>query len=90
MSTPLVRGGGDTILRAHGDDPGHKLRRVYGEMLLQVCRDYPGLPDPRTLSLSEIRFYYEGLRAELREHTKPKPQAAPSRSYGARPRKARR
>lgn len=31
-------------------------------MLRQICRDYPGLPDPRTLSLSEIRFFYDGLR----------------------------
>ena len=45
---------------------------VHTEMLLQVCRDYPGLPDPRTLQLCEIRFFYEGLRAELKEHTKPK------------------
>ena len=44
---------------------------VYGEMLLQICRDYPGLPDPRELSLSEIRFFYEGIRAELKKHTRP-------------------
>lgn len=43
-------------------------------MLLQICREYPGLPDPRTLSLTEIRFFYEGLRAELKRHTKPKPK----------------
>lgn len=45
---------------------------VYTEMLYQICRDYPGLPDPRTLRAREIRFFYEGLRAELEEHTKPK------------------
>jgi hypothetical protein len=45
---------------------------VYGEMLLQICRDYPGLPDPRTLTACEIRFFYEGLRGELRHATKPK------------------
>lgn len=45
---------------------------VHTEMLLQVCRDYPGLPDPRTLKASEIRFFYDGLRAELKHHTKPK------------------
>ena len=44
---------------------------VYSEMLLQVCRDYPGLPDPRTLTISEIRWFYEGLRAELRRNTDP-------------------
>jgi hypothetical protein len=40
-------------------------------MLLQICRDYPGLPDPRSLTMSEIRFFYEGLRSELRRFTKP-------------------
>ena len=41
-------------------------------MLLQICMDYPGLPDPRTLEDYEIKFFYEGLRKELKEHTKPK------------------
>ena len=41
-------------------------------MLIQICRDYPGLSDPRTLTMSEIRFFYDGLRGELKEHTKPK------------------
>ena len=50
----------------------HRLPTVYREMLLQVCRDYPGLPDPRTLSMSEIRFFYEGLRGELERATAPK------------------
>jgi hypothetical protein len=44
--------------------------RVHVEMLLQVCRDYPGLPDPRTLTMSEVRFFYDGLRAELSRNTK--------------------
>ncbi len=35
-------------------------------MLLQVCRDYPGLGDFRTLELFEIRYFYEGLRADLK------------------------
>ncbi len=52
----------------------HRMHAVYGEMLLQVCREYPSLPDPRTLRNSEIRFFYEGLRAELKERTKPRPK----------------
>jgi len=36
-------------------------------MLLQICRDYPGLPDPRTMTLTEIRFFYDGLRPEIRK-----------------------
>jgi hypothetical protein len=43
-------------------------------MLLQICADYPGLPDPRTLSMTEIEFFYEGIRASLREASKPRPK----------------
>lgn len=49
---------------------GHVINLVYTEMLLQICRDYPGLPDPRTLRFREIKFFYNGLRAELIKHTK--------------------
>jgi len=66
-----VRGGEDARLHALRGEPGHTLLPVYGEMLLQVCRDYPGVPDPRTLTMAEIRFFYSGLRAELKKHTKP-------------------
>jgi hypothetical protein len=76
VATPLVRAGEDAWLpndRETGK-PTHTLIPVYREMLLQICRDYPGLPDPRTLSMAEVRFFYEGLRGELREHTKPRPK----------------
>ena len=41
-------------------------------MFLQICRDYTGLPDVRFLKAREIRFFYDGLRIELKEHTKSK------------------
>jgi hypothetical protein len=41
-------------------------------MLWQIARDYPGLPDPRTLAVNEIVFFYNGLRVELKKHTRPK------------------
>jgi len=66
--TPLVRRGENAIL-PRGD---HRMPLVYGEMFLQVCRDYPSLPDPRTLTNSEIRFFYEGLRAELQRASRGK------------------
>jgi len=47
---------------------------AYKEMLLQIARDYPGLPDPRTLTVVEIVFFYDGLRPELRKHTRTKPE----------------
>lgn len=71
VRVPLVRWGADFKHKRKDGDPGHIASRVYAEMLLQVCRDYPGLPDPRTLRASEIRFFYEGLREELKEATKP-------------------
>jgi len=40
------------------------------EMVLQISRDYAGLPDPRTLSLGEIKFFYSGLTNELIGATK--------------------
>jgi len=43
---------------------------VYGVMLTQICMDLPGLPDPRSLRMSEIRFFYDGLRPTLRQRTK--------------------
>lgn len=66
MRTPLVRNGVDyKFIKGN-----HTFLAVHMEMLLQVCRDYSGLPDYRTLTASEIRFFYEGLRGELKAHTK--------------------
>jgi hypothetical protein len=51
----------------------HKLFVVYREMLLQICRDYPGLAARfETLPAHQIRSFYEGLRRELHERTKAK------------------
>lgn len=49
---------------------GNTFSAVYSEMLLQCMRDYPGMPDPRTVTAAELRFLYDGLRAELKHHTK--------------------
>jgi hypothetical protein len=51
---------------------GNTFGPVYTIMLLQVCRDYPGIPDARTLKAHEILFFYNGLRDELMAHTTPK------------------
>lgn len=61
-----MRGGQEVIL----PKGRHTLDFVYSEMLYQICRDYPALPDPRTLTLSEIGFWYDGLRTELKKATK--------------------
>lgn len=73
MTVPLVRYGADTFIPRHPEEgEQHLMAAVHTEMLLQVCRDYPGLPDPRTLLAREIRFFYDGLRNELKQHSKPK------------------
>jgi hypothetical protein len=66
-----------TELVRYGDDykhpkGAHKLLGVYNEMFMQITRDYASLPDPRTLKAHEIRFFYNGLREELKQHTKPR------------------
>jgi hypothetical protein len=59
----------DGVITQEGH-PGHKLLPVYGEMLIQVMREYSGLGDARTLRMAEIRYLYGGLRGELAELTK--------------------
>jgi hypothetical protein len=51
---------------------GHVAPTVYREMILQICADYPGLPEPRSMTMTEIRFFYEGTRASLKKATAPK------------------
>lgn len=58
------------LVRHGGEQGGFGYVAAHTEMLLQVCRDYPSLPDPRTLKAHEIRFFYDGLRRELKESTK--------------------
>ena len=72
----LVRSGESRLL---GTSPallkregGNTAEIVYTEMLLQITRDYPGLPDARTLTFREITFFYAGLRSELIRATTPK------------------
>lgn len=69
----------------------HTLVPVYTAMLLQVSRDYSGF-DPRTLKLGEIRFFYDGLRTELKRHQKAalKAKREPKPKTPTRPRNARR
>lgn len=50
----------------------HRFSVVYSEMLFQICSDFPGLPDPRGMTASEIRFFYDGLRSGLHGLTRPK------------------
>jgi hypothetical protein len=70
-----VRNGADDRLPRDGKSKlaTHTARIVYREMLLQICMSYPGLPDPRTLTLAQIRFFYDGMRPSLHASTKQRP-----------------
>ncbi len=46
-------------------DGGNLFTSVYRSMLLQICRDFPGLPDVRALSAGQIKFFYQALKPEL-------------------------
>ena len=67
----LVRHGIDEQLQDRGKKT-NTFYPVYSEMLLQISRDYSGLPDVRTMKVHEILFFYNGIRVELQQHTKPK------------------
>ena len=60
MTVELVRGGRSITCRGI---------TAAQSALLQIARDYAGLPDVRELKLSEILFYYDGLRGELEQRT---------------------
>jgi len=73
----VVRGGQDAHYRGVKNDEGkwlstHKVPAVFLEMFMQIQIEYSSLPTPKKLKLSEIRTYYDFIRADLRERTKPK------------------
>lgn len=53
-------------------NPRHTRLNVYPAMYAQICMSYQVLPDPRSLSLDEIEFYYDNIRAQLKIDTKPR------------------
>ena len=63
MTVELVRGGRSITCRGI---------TAAQSALLQIARDYAGLPDVRELKLNEILFYYDGLRGELEQRTAPR------------------
>lgn len=72
VATKLVREGADF---RHFDDREtgvvlHTMPTVYGEMLVQIAMDFPGLPNVNALTLTNIRFWYNGLRGTLKARTK--------------------
>lgn len=39
-------------------------------MFAQICLDYSSLPDPWDLTIDEIAFFYDAIRADLKKRTK--------------------
>lgn len=70
---PLVRRGADFVHPRDAETGAaqHTACVVYAEMLIQICRSYSTLPDPRSLAMREIHWFYEGIRTELHATTKP-------------------
>jgi hypothetical protein len=71
--TPLVRHGADYTLDLRVDKTKHEIIAVYDEMFINILRHYKCLPDVKALKFREIKYFYERLRYELRETTKPRP-----------------
>lgn len=66
MTYTVVRDGRESRIPRHATGVRvNTLNVVHQVMLRQICRDYSSLPDPRTLTLAEIRFFYHALRPEL-------------------------
>lgn len=66
-------------MRSGADARLSSARETYGEMILQIAREYPGLPDVRTLTVGEIVFFYDALRSELRKYSRPQSGGRPPR-----------
>lgn len=66
----LVRAGDEVILQPDRDgNPRHIASVVYPEMYLQVASSYPGV-NAMELSMDDLEFFYDGLRARLIQETK--------------------
>lgn len=62
----------DTIVQNGDDVQLSSGLSTYRLMLLQIARDYAGLPDPRTLTVGQIAWWYDGLRPELKKYRQPR------------------
>ncbi len=48
---------------------GFRRMQLYGEMYVQICRDYNVLPPFHEITSAEIEWFYSYLRPELLKHT---------------------
>lgn len=73
LDSPLLVRKGENVSLGYDRNgyPLHTRKNVYDEMFLQICLTYNSLPDPRTLTFDEIEFFYNGIRRQLIEDTKP-------------------
>lgn len=59
----LVIGGAESPVAKR--DGGNRFTTVHRQMALVIARNYPGAPDVRTMTASQIRLFYDALRPEL-------------------------
>jgi hypothetical protein len=50
--------------------PLHTRANVYRQMIVDISLYYKSLPDVRTLTYSEIEFFYDGIRPLLKRDSK--------------------
>lgn len=55
----------------HNPINANRMLSVLLVMYAQVLREYPSLPPVESLTLGEVRFFYDKLRPELLRGTKP-------------------
>ena len=48
----------------------HTALNVYRHMMIMISKVYKSAPDVRTMTIDEIEFFYDGIRADLVEMTK--------------------
>lgn len=61
------------IVRAGASNgPPIPYERAYQIFLSQITKDFGSLPDVRELTATEIRFFYDAIRAELEHNTTPR------------------
>ena len=50
----------------------HTRWNVLAHMFFTICLRYRSLPDPRTLDADEVEVFYDAIRAQLIEDTRPR------------------
>ena len=87
VRTPRVRDGRDARLEridprvingevTQAGHPGHTLWAVYSEMMITCARWFHfGMADAYAMTMSDMRFWYDACRGDLKRATAPAPSS---------------